>query len=163
MEIKKILMMGAPGSGKTTAMENVCEELLQTPNIEHGRLTINSRKISLLSYPKNKKWKYMQSLLLNSVDGVIIFVDNSIGFTEVDRELIKSVNQKGIPYVIFANKHDIKNEEPKINFTNATIIPTIAKDGDCIREALTVLLELISPYKEFVKTHPYVEIVKITN
>ncbi len=163
MEIKKILVMGAPGSGKTTAMENVCDNLLQTQNLEQGSLIINSRKIQLLSHPENKKWKFKQCSLLKDIDGVIIFIDNTKGIIKADEDLIKFINQKYMPYVIFANKTDLKNEEQQINFVNVPVIPTIAKNAENIREALEILLELIAPYKEFVKTHPYVEIVKIKN
>jgi len=163
MEIKKILVMGAPGSGKTTAMENVCDELLQTRNLEQGSLIIKNRKIHLLSPSEKRKWKFMQYSLFKDINGVIIFIDNTKGITKSDEELIKAINQKHIPYAIIANKQDLKNEELRIDFVDAPIIPTIAKDGKSIRKALEILLELISPYKEFVKTHPYVEIVKIKN
>jgi len=163
MEIKKILVMGALGSGKTTAMENICDKLLQTKNIEQGSLTINSQKIHLLSHPEKIKWKFNQYSLFKDINGVIIFIDNTIGITKADEELIKFISQNNIPYVITANKQDLKNEELHINFVNAPIIPTIAKDGKSIHKALEILLELISPYREFVKNHPYVEIVKIKN
>ncbi len=163
MEIKKILMMGAPGSGKTTAMENVCEELLQTGNLEQGSLNINRRKIHLLSHPANIKWKPMQYSLFKNVDGVIIFIDNTIGVTKDDESLIRFVSKKNVPYVIFANKNDLKNTKFNIESVNAPVIPTNSKNGYNIRKAIAILLELISPYREFVKTHPYAEIVKIKN
>ena len=163
MEIKKILVMGAPGSGKTTAMENICDKLLQTKNLEQGSLTIKNRKIHLFSHPEKIKWKSKQYSLFKDINGVIIFIDNTIGITKADEEIIKFISQKQIPYAITANKQDLKNEELHIDFVNAPIIPTIAKDGKSIHKALEILLELISPYREFVKSHPYVEIVKIKN
>ena len=155
MEIKKILVMGAPGSGKTTAMENICDKLLQTKNLEQGSLTIKNRKIHLLSHPEKIKWKSKQYSLFKDINGVIIFIDNTIGITKADEEIIKFISQKQIPYAITANKQDLKNEELQIDFVNAP--------GKSIRKALEILLELISPYREFVKSHPYVEIVKIKN
>ncbi len=163
METKKILVMGAPGSGKTTAMENICDKLLQTKNLEQGSLTINNRRIHLLSHPEKIKWKSKQYSLSKDINGVIIFIDNTIGITKSDEEIIKFISQKNIPFAITANKQDLKNEELQIDYVNAPVIPTNAKDGKSILQAIEILLEIISPYREFVKTHPYIEIVKIKN
>lgn len=169
METKNILVLGAPGSGKTTTMENVSDKLLQTRNLELGSLIINSRKICLLSNPENRKWKYAQCSLFKDlkkaikINGVIIIIDNTKWITAADRDLIKFIDQQCIPYIILANKQDLVDEKRRISFVDAPIIPTIAKDKKSIRKSLEILLESISPYHEYVKTHPYVEIVKIKN
>lgn len=173
METKNILVLGAPGSGKTTAMENVCDRLLQTGNLEQGSLIINSRKMHLLSCSGDQNWKYMQRSLFKElqgfiiIDGAIIFIDSTKGITKADEDLIKFVDHEclscGVPYLILANKQDLKDKKQEISFVDAQTIPTIAKDKNSIRKALKILLESIDPYREFVKDHPYVEVVKIKN
>ncbi len=44
--------------------------------------------------------------ILSRVDIAVIVYDVSIGFTEFDKEILSSINEKGIPHVLVANKVD---------------------------------------------------------
>ena len=149
MDVKTIAMLGAKGSGKTTALENFCHKLVQTPDREHGTATINGQEIHFLSSPQDKQLDFMQKILSTNIDGVTVFVDNTRGINGEDKEIIDTIEKKGIKYIILSNKQDLNNQELEINFTNAPIIPTVAKDAKCMTNAMETLLKLISPYQYY--------------
>ena len=163
METKKFLIMGADRSVTTTVMENICEKLFQRGILEFGSLRLNSRKICLFNYLKHEELNLMPSSFFKKIDGAVIVIDNKNGIKKTDRELITIIDNKTIPYVLLAYNWDPGYKHEKIDLINIPLIPTVAIDRKSILKALEILLELISPYLEFVKNHPYVEVVKIKN
>ena len=149
MDVKTIAMLGAKGSGKTTALENFCHKLVQTPDLEHGTTTINGQEIHFLSSPQDKQLDFMQKILSTNIDGVTVFVDNTRGINGEDKKIIDTIEKEGIKYIILSNKQDLNNQKLEINFTNAPIIPTVAKDTECMTNAMETLLKLISPYQYY--------------
>ncbi len=59
--------------------------------------------------------------------------------------MIDFVEEKGVPYVIFANKQDLSDIPLYIQYPNVLIVPTEAISGKGISEGLDVLLELMEP------------------
>ncbi len=52
--------------------------------------------------------------ILNETDIAVLVVDAVIGLCESDREFIKTLQEKNIPYVIAYNKLDLLDEEPEL-------------------------------------------------
>lgn len=142
MEIKKILFLGASGSGKTTTLEHINHENTDFLSFDYGKAAIGNDSTYLFSSPGIEGFKFIQDVLTHDVDGIIIVIDNTMGMTETDLEIIDFINEKNIPYVIFANKQDLNNSILRIDF-DALIIPTIAVDGIGINDGLKMLLKLI--------------------
>ena len=139
----KILFLGASGSGKTTALKHINNnENVLISLFDYGKATIGEDTTYLFSSPGIEGFKVINDIISPKVNGIIIFIDNSIGATETDEEIINFVSNKQIPYVIFANKQDLNNSNLKIN-SDAMIIPTIAVEGIGINDGLKMLLKLL--------------------
>ncbi len=139
----KILVLGASGSGKTTALKHINkDENISISLFDYGKATIGEDTAYLFSSPGIEGFKFLNDIISPDVDGVIIFIDNSIGATKTDEEIINFISNKQIPYVIFANKQDLNNSNLKIN-SDAMIIPTIAAEGIGINDGLKMLLKLL--------------------
>ena len=138
----KILVLGASGSGKTTALKHINnDENVLISSFDYGKATIGKDTTYLFSSPGIEGFKFINDIISTDVNGVIIFIDNSIGATETDEEIINFISNKQIPYVIFANKQDLNNSKLKTN-SDAMIIPTIAAEGIGINDGLRMLLKL---------------------
>ena len=155
----KILVLGASGSGKTTALKHINkDENVLISSFDYGKATIGEDTTYLFSSPGIEGFKFIDDIISPEVNGVIIFIDNSIGVTETDEEIINFVSDKQIPYVIFANKQDLNNSNLKAN-SEAMIIPTIATEGIGINDGLKMLFKLLgntvnytTPEKEYENT-----------
>lgn len=143
MEVKKIIVLGDSGSGKTTALENICENLTETTALDYGKALINGEKTYFFCSAGNKRFSFMQDIISKNLDGAIIFIDNTIGITKNSMRLIRFIEEKHVPYVIFANKHDI-NKEPLNMDVNAPIISTNAITGQGIESGLDRLFNLMN-------------------
>jgi Predicted GTPase len=139
----KILVLGASGSGKTTALKHINkDENVLISSFDYGKATIGEDTTYLFSSPGIEGFKFIDDIISPEVSGVIIFIDNLIGTTETDDEIINFVSDKQIPYVIFANKQDLNNSNLKTN-SEAMIIPTIATEGIGINDGLKMLFKLL--------------------
>ncbi len=143
MEVKKIIVLGDPNSGKTTALEYICENLTKTTALDYGKALIHGKKAYFFCSPGNKRFAFMQDIISKNLDGAIIFIDNTTGITKNNMELIRFIEEKRVPYVIFANKHDITNKPLNID-VNAPIIPTSATTGYGIKNGLERLFKLMN-------------------
>ncbi len=149
MKIKKVLFLGASGSGKTTALEHINnDELIDILLFDYGKAIIGNDTTYLFSSPGLEGFKFINDVLSPDVEGIIIFIDNTIGITETDLEILNFIHKKHIPYVIFANKQDLCSSILKIDF-DALILPTIATEGIGINDGLKMLFRLTeSPKKQ---------------
>jgi signal recognition particle receptor subunit beta/nitrogen regulatory protein PII len=160
----KILILGASGSGKTTALKHINNhENISISSFDYGKATIGEDTAYLFSSPGVEGFKFINDIISPDIDGVIIFIDNSIGTTETDEGIINFID-KQIPYVIFANKQDLNNSNLKIN-SDAMIIPTIAIEGIGINDGLKMLLKLVENTVKPDATHKkeYINITKSTS
>ena len=140
---KKIIVLGDSGSGKTTALKNICENLTETTALDYGKALINGKKAYFFCSPGNKRFEFMQDIISKNLDGAIIFIDNKIGVTKNNMGLIRFIEEKHVPYVIFVNKQDINNEPLNID-VNAPIISTNAITGQGIKNGLNRLFNLMN-------------------
>ncbi len=147
METKKILVLGDSGSGKKTALEHVCNNLVKAESASYGKTTLNHKKLQIFSPSGSDRFKFMKDILSKNMDGAIIFIDNTKGFTANCVEMIDFVEEKGVPYVIFVNKQDLSDAAISTN-QSVPIIPTEAITGKGISHGLNMLLELMEPYPE---------------
>ncbi|MEN6292380.1 MAG: P-II family nitrogen regulator [Methanobacterium sp.] len=161
----KILILGASGSGKTTALKHINNhENVSISSFDYGKATIGEDTTYLFSSPGIEGFKFINDIISPDIDGVIIFIDNSIGTTETDEEIVNFVSNKQIPYVIFANKQDLNNSNLKIN-SDAMVIPSIAIEGIGINDGLKMLLKLVENTAKPDATHKkeYSNITKSTS
>ena len=143
MEAKKIIVLGDSDSGKTTALEHICKNITKTTALDYGKALINDKKAHFFCSPGNKRFAFMQDIISKNLDGAIIFIDNTIGITKNNMELIRFIEEKRVPYVIFANKQDINNKPLDIE-VNAPIIPTNSITGQGIKNGLERLFKLMN-------------------
>lgn len=150
----KIVILGSANSGKTTTIENLLDKREKVTKIEHngttvaldyGNTVIDGEKIHIFASPGQERFKFMRAILSNGLDGAIVVIDNSVGITPTDEEILGRLNSRNIPYVIFANKQDISrgNLESEHIPRNAKILPTVALKGTGIHEGFEELLKMI--------------------
>jgi uncharacterized protein len=143
METKKILVLGDSDSGKRTALKQVCNNLIETEAASYGKITINSKKLQIFSPSSAERFKFMKEILSKNMDGAIIVIDNTQGITPNCEEMIDFVEERGVPYIIFANKQDLSDIPLYTQYPDAIIIATQATSGKGISEGLNMLLELM--------------------
>ena len=146
----KIVILGSYNSGKTTTLENICEKKTKveyngtTIALDYGNLILNGAKVHLFASPGQQRFKFMREILSQGLDGAIVVVDASVGLTSTDANIINRLNSNHIPYVIFANKQDIKpGDLDHDGIIQGPIIPTVASEGKGINDGLNLLLESI--------------------
>lgn len=152
----KIVILGSADSGKTTTLETLLNRRNEkvtkiecngtTVSLDYGNTVINGERIHIFGSPGQERFKFMREILSNNLNGAIVVIDNSIGVTDIDIQILENLNNSNVPYVVFANKQDIApgNLESEYIMSHIPIIPTTAKAGEGIQEGLEVLLELIS-------------------
>lgn len=145
METKKILVLGDSDSGKRTALKHVCNTLIETEAASYGKTTINTKKLQIFSPSSAERFNFMKEILSKNMDGAIIVIDNTQGITPNCEEMIDFVKERGVPYIIFANKQDLSDIPLYTQYPDVIIIPTQAISGKGISEGLNILLELMEP------------------
>ncbi len=137
----KIIILGSSGSGKTTTLKHICNDMVKTAAMDYGKTTINGKKVHFFCPSGHERFKFMQEVLSKNIDGAIIIIDSSKGITPTEKEFIEYIKLKRVPYVIFANKHDLKNMP--LNNEFKLVIPTVATIGQGIENGLSILLGMI--------------------
>ena len=143
METKKILVIGESDSGKRTALKHVCNSLVETEAASYGKTIINHEKLQIFSPSSAERFKFMKDILSKNMDGAIIIIDNTQGFTPSCEEMMSFVEEKSVPYIIFANKQDLSNTPICTQYPDIVVIPTEAISGRGISEGMNTLLELM--------------------
>lgn len=145
METKKILVLGDSDSGKRTALKHVCNNLVETEAASYGKTIQNNKKLQIFSPSSAERFKFMKDILSKNMDGAIIVIDNTQGITLNCEEMIDFVEEKDVPYVIFANKQDLSDIPIYTQYHDVLIVPTEAISGKGISEGVNILLELMEP------------------
>lgn len=152
----KIVILGSADSGKTTTIETILERKREkvtkieykgtTVALDYGNTVIDGKRIHIFATPGQDRFKFMREILSNGIDGAIVVIDNLIGITATDEDILTELNNKCIPYVIFANKQDLYQGIPESECIkeDAKIIPTIAVEGEGIQEGLQELLKMMN-------------------
>ncbi|ACV24010.1 GTPase domain-containing protein [Methanocaldococcus fervens] len=109
----KVVVIGSSDVGKTTLMENLIGKIGKvehngiTTAIDYGSLKIDDKKIHFFGTPGQKRFEFMRELALRGTDFALLVLDASKGVTEEDKEIIKMLESKKIPYGVFINKVDV--------------------------------------------------------
>ena len=143
MEIKKILVLGDAGSGKKTALEHICKNLVKTEAASYGKTIVNNKKLQIFSPSGAERFKFMKDILAKNMDGAIIFIDNTQGITANCVEMITFVEEKKVPYVIFANKQDLNNSPLPDHYSQVPIFPTESISGRGLSNGINTLVEMM--------------------
>jgi small GTP-binding protein len=145
----KIVIFGSYNSGKTTTLENLCEKKAiveykgSTIALDYGNTIYQQEKVHLFSTPGQERFQFMRDILSRGLDGAIVVVDNSQGVTEMDLRIMYTLANSQVPFVVFANKQDLDQEELYVDGLDPIVVPTIACDSIGIGEGLQILLEII--------------------
>ncbi|MBM4241128.1 MAG: GTP-binding protein [Euryarchaeota archaeon] len=146
----KIVIFGSYNSGKTTTLDNLCEKKTKveyngtTIALDYGNTVIKGEKVHVFGSPGQERFKFMREILSEDLDGAIVVIDNSKGLSTTDNKIIRNLKDNSIPYVIFANKQDLKPCDYELNsMFDVPIIPTVAKQGEGIQQGLEKLLHLV--------------------
>jgi uncharacterized protein len=148
----KIVVLGAYNSGKTTTLEQICNNRAKveyngtTTALDYGNTMISGEKVHFFGTPGQKRFQFMRRILSEGLDGAILVVDNSNGITPTDQEILERLDGFQVPYVVFANKQDLKSGPLEID-SDAPVIPTIAQEGEGILEGVETLLEMVKSNK----------------
>lgn len=147
---KKIVILGSYNSGKTTTLENICEKTVKvdyqgtTIALDYGNTLVKQEKVHIFASPGQERFRFMRKILSKGLDGAIVVIDSKKGLTSTDQAIINNLNSYQVPYVIFANKQDLKpGDLDHDGITDVPIIPTVAKEGEGIHTGLEQLLELV--------------------
>ncbi len=115
--------------------------------INYRRILIDGGKNYLFNPPGYPEFMSIKQVLSEEVDGVIVFIETSIGIFETDLEIINLIASENLPHVLFANRDDFSEFEMDTHVEGVLSIPTIAQDGIGINDGLKMLLKLIDKYE----------------
>jgi len=145
----KILILGSYNSGKTTTLENICHNKAKveyngtTISLDYGNTQINGKKVHVFASPGQERFRFMREVLSRGMDGAIVVVDNSQGVTALDLEIMETLHQGQVPYVVFANKQDLNSSHLDLNGLDPHVVPTTAHEGKGVQEGLNLLLGMV--------------------
>lgn len=142
MNQNNIFIIGASGSGKTTALKHLNREKANIRLFDYGKAIIGGNPIYLFSSPQLESFIFIEELLSFDINGIIIFIDNQKGISDTDLEIIDYIDKRSIPYIIFANKQDLNDSILNVD-SDVFIVPTIATKGNGIKDGLKMLLKFI--------------------
>jgi len=153
---KKIVVLSNYNSNKAHSenlMEYFKDVTFQDSDIDlslfnYRRLLIDGGKNYLFNPPDYPEFMTLKQVLSRDVDGVILFIETSIGIFETDLEIIDLIAGEDIPHVLFANRDDFNKFEMDTHVEGVLIIPTIAQDGIGINDGLKMLLKLIDNHEK---------------
>lgn len=148
IEDKKILIIGATNSGKKSILQHLNQEDIKFLSYTYEKIVINNQIDYLLRLSGNSQLSFIKDVLDENIEGIIVTINNKRGLTDTDQGIICKIREKNIPYIIFANKQDLKSGSLDID-SDTMVIPTIATKGIGINDGLILLLELIKKNAQF--------------
>jgi len=145
-----ILIIGPSDSGKDTVANNIEWDKSRIKIASYASIVLNNKKNFLFMLKGEENYNSFEEIILSfkngrDPDGIIVVIDNSLGFKENDREVIEMITSREIPHVIFANKQDMGNNILNNHFEDSLIIPTIATEGIGITDGVKLLHKSIQP------------------
>ncbi len=138
----KILILGAPNSGKKTILEEIEREEIEFQSFDYEKIVLKDQVDYLLRLSGEDHLSLINRKLNEKIDGIILVVDNQTGLNEDDQGILNLIQEKSITYIVFANKQDLKSGSLNVN-TEALVIPTIATKKIGVNDGLNLLLEII--------------------
>lgn len=144
---KKIIVLGASNSGKTSILKEICNKTLETVAMEYGNTIFEGVKIHFFSAPSSERFAFMHTVLSKNINGALILVDEK-GLTTTELKTAASIKKEGIPYVIISTPEEHEEYLLRKEFKEVPIIHTTHMDNKSIYNGIKVLLNIIEPVKE---------------
>lgn len=152
-KIPKILVMGAHGSGKTTAVSQLSTvEPVKigtekgTVVMDIGRVVTEDLEARLIGVPGRERFSFLVPILKRGASAAMLIVD-STNREQIERTS-ETMTEFDVPFVVLANKRDMPGalglkEIRRIMKLDASVpmIPTIAIDGKGLKKAFNTLIE----------------------
>lgn len=160
VHIPKILITGPQGSGKSTFVRTAAtlsagkyvsvDRMGTTIAGDHAQVIIKGFSVDLFGTPGQRL--FIPTLRAFAVDamGIVVVVDSSKPDTENALEILRTVKQEGVPYIVVAGKQDARNamdaeslrtqlglsdEEP--------VIGICSNNGHDVQRALEMLIGMV--------------------
>jgi hypothetical protein len=157
VHVPKILVTGPYNSGKSTVVQKLSQRAVSIDRLgttiafDHGYVESAKMAVDLFGTPGHKRFDWILEILAREIYGIMLVIDSSEPETFARAKvMLQSVRRYGIPYVVLANKQDLRGalgiEEIRKRLDLAKevpIIPTIAIQGKGLNQALDNLLALI--------------------
>lgn len=138
----RIFILGAPNAGKKTVLEAISREDVEFLCYDYEEIVIKNQVDYLLRPSVGNQLSLVDEVLDEKIDGIILVINNKNGLQEPDEGIVSLIEEKGIPYIIFANKQDIKSGNIVSN-PGTLVIPTIATQNIGVNDGLNLLLGMI--------------------
>lgn len=146
---KKVIVLGASNSGKTSILRQICNKTLETVAMEYGNTIFEGIKIHFFSAPSSERFAFMHQVLSKNIDGTIILMDEN-GLTPTELNTAVSIKKEGLPFIIITAQHE-QQEHRRKEFKDIPTIYTDQMDHEAIYKGIKVLLNIIEPLKELEK------------
>ncbi len=160
----KILVTGSYHSGKSTTIRSLTkgksisiDKKNTTVALDYGIADIEDLRIHLFGTPGLRHFKILRQVLSKGADGVLFLVDSQDKNSDGEAKAIwREVEEflPGVPITVAANKQDLPNARKATQIRknldippDVPIVPTVAKTGQNVENALRVLL-LVTVQKE---------------
>jgi len=163
LEKIKIAVYGEEDVGKTTLVHQFNPD--QAKSIEHttrsgqnitvgfdiGKITFGGYHLYFFGTPGQTRFEFARHIVAKGAHVGILLIDSEAatrrGINEREQEMEQEMIDKGLPYIICANKRDLDHVLPlhKINdHFKGTVLPISAKTGlgiDCLQNTLLEILD----------------------
>ncbi len=144
---QRIFILGAPNSGKKTILKGIAHEDVEFLCYDYEEIVLKNHVDYLLRLSGGNQLSLVDEVLDGKLDGIILVINNKNGLQETDEGIISLIEEKSIPYLIFANKQDL-NSGNLISNPGTLVIPTIATKSIGVNDGLNLLLGMIESRPE---------------
>ena len=122
-----------------------------TVAMDYGRVTIGDTVIHLTGTPGQRRFDFMWDILSQEVDAFLLVVDSTAPATLPEAgDLLGRLQEKGRPFLIAANKQDLKEARPlreiEASLTpgeSGRVMPCVGTRPSSVRQVLLQVLEEI--------------------
>lgn len=147
---KKVIVLGASNSGKTSVLRQICNKTLETVAMEYGNTIFEGIKIHFFSAPSSERFAFMHQVLSKNIDGAMILMDED-GLTPTELNTAVSIKKEGLPFVIITAQQEQQEHRLRKEKKDVPTIYTDQMDHEAIYKGIKVLLNIIEPLKELEK------------
>jgi small GTP-binding protein len=158
--VPKILITGPYNAGKSTLVKQLSETAVSvdrlgtTIALDHGYVEKKGFACNLFGTPGQERFDWIMEVLSRDVWGVILIVDSTQPETFPRAlEMLEKVKEEYIPFIVFANKQDMKGALPPEEIKKRLGVPIViggsALKGENTEKALLTLFDEILKRKVF--------------
>lgn len=152
----KVVILGPYNSGKTTLVHLLdagsksveAEESYgngeTTVAIDFGRFVLDGVMLFLFGTPGQKRFDVVREAAIEGVDGIVFLIDGTRAIDSMVMEVVRIIEQSGIPFVIGVNKVDVNPSARSVVeriSESGQIFPISARTGEGVIPMLRCLKE----------------------